>query len=333
MRSTLTTQTPTHEDHQLVNLKHWLDSLNLSVQKIHLLKGDAGTRRYFRVTTQKTSYIAMDASLQKESCPKFVDIANDFRSIGVNTPTIHQANYEQGFLLLTDFGDELLNNTLTLDNANEWYQRCFDTLILIQQHQKLPNYQLQEFNNELYSYYEESSWFITWYLQQYKKIQLSAKDLAQLEREIHLVSSTILTQPKVVAHRDFHSRNIMITDSQALGFLDFQDAAIGAIAYDLSSLLRDYYVNWPIEQVHAWVKDYHQRLCDEKIINNSFQEFLRWFDWGGMQRHLKCAGLFVRLNLRDNKPDYQQYIPTAVQYIQQCCEPYPEFKLLKSLTT
>jgi aminoglycoside/choline kinase family phosphotransferase len=283
------------------------------------------------VNTPDTSYIAMDAPPTRESCRPFVGISQNLKALGINTPHIFASQIDQGFLLLSDFGDQVLNSQLTPDNADYYYDRCFNELLLIQRHQQLPSYPLKPYNDGLYSYYEESSWFLTWYLQQYKKIALSHQALAELEREIHLIAKAANEQPRVVVHRDYHSRNIMVINNDSLGILDFQDAVIGPITYDLVSLLRDCYIDWPIERVHHWLRQYHQHLCDTSLTHASFDQFLRWFDWIGLQRHLKCAGLFVRLHLRDHKPDYLQYIPRVINYIKQECEQYPELWLLKEM--
>ena len=320
------------EDQRFSELSNWLNNQHLQIKNIIPLAGDASFRRYFRVITNTNSYIAMDAPPARENCRPFVAIAKDLYSLGMRTPQIHHMDIEKGFLLLCDFGDQVLNQVLTHDNVNFWYQRCFKELLLIQKHQQLPNYPLKSYNNGLYSYYEESSWFITWYLQQYRQIKLTHKQLAELEREIHLICKTMTEQPQVVVHRDYHSRNIMITNNQDIAILDFQDAVIGPITYDLISLLRDCYIDWPLEQVKSWVKDYYALLSSEKLINNcDLTQFMRWFDWTGLQRHLKCIGLFVRLNLRDNKPGYLQYIPRLMRYIKQQCQPYPELWLLSEL--
>jgi aminoglycoside/choline kinase family phosphotransferase len=320
------------EDQRLNQLTDWLNTHNDSVQKIAPLAGDASFRRYFRVQTADQSFVAMDAPPQKENCDPFVNVAQDLRRIGVHTPQIHNMDLEQGFLLLSDFGDVVLNNILTAENVDHWYNRCFDELLLIQKHEQLPTYKLKSYNNGLYSYYEESSWFLTWYLQQYRQQPLKHTQLAEIEREIHIIAKAMLEQPQVVIHRDYHSRNIMVIGDLDIAVLDFQDAVLGPITYDLVSLLRDCYIDWPLEQVHSWVNQYHARLLEAGILTNcSQQQFLRWFDWTGLQRHLKCIGLFVRLNLRDNKPGYLQYIPRLINYIKQASQNHPELWLLNEL--
>lgn len=313
-------------------LNDWLATVSPQpVTAVIPLAGDASFRRYSRVHTTAGSYIAMDAPPQRESCHAFVAIARAFHQLGIRTPTIFAENTDKGFLLLSDFGDQLLLDTLSNDTADKLYHQAFDDLLILQSCQAVAGYDLPQFNNSLYGYYEEMSWFITWYLQQYRHQQLTATALAALERELHLIAKTLLTQPTVCVHRDFHSRNIMITDN-GLGVLDFQDAVWGPITYDLMSLLRDCYIDWPEDQVDTWALAYHQRLLDDKRIALRDQAlFLRWFDWASLQRHLKCIGLFVRLHLRDGKSGYLQYIPRMVTYIQRECQRYPELPMLQTL--
>ncbi len=317
-------------DQRLDSLTDWLATHCDNIQSIVPLAGDASFRRYFRVICAAQNLIAMDAP--KEDCRPFVCIAQNLRDIGVRAPTIYALDLEHGFLLLSDFGDRLLHSLLDEQHVDVWYRHCLDQLRLIQRHTQLPTYTLKAYNNALRSYYEECSWFMTWYLQQHCHYDLRYDELAELERELHLITKTMLEQPQVVVHRDYHSRNIMVMDDNTLGLLDFQDAVIGPITYDLASLLRDCYIDWPISRVHEWVQYHYTRLSKEGILTDcSLQQFLKWFDWTGLQRHLKCLGLFVRLNLRDAKPGYLQYIPRLIHYVQQATEPYPELQFLNKL--
>ena len=320
-------------DQRLTQLSQWLYQHHPK-HTLQALAGDASFRRYFRVSTPQQTYIAMDAPPARENCARFVHIANDLRHLDINAPEIVGQDIESGFLLLTDFGDQTLNNALTPENANTWYQISFDTLLKLQQHAQLPQHQLTFYNNGIYSFYEESSWFITWFLQQHAQHNCSAQELAQLEREIHLICAAMLEQPQVVTHRDYHSRNLMTTTTNTLGVLDFQDAVIGPMTYDLVSLLRDCYIDWPDVQVKQWVRDYYERVCRAGLLTDTTcAQFTRWFDWTGLQRHLKCAGLFVRLYRRDHKPGYLEYLPRVLQYIITASTDYPELSTIYTLAT
>lgn len=320
-------------DMRFTLLQQWLTDCGIAYTSVMPLAGDASFRRYYRVHTTNEHFIAMDAPPQRESCAPFVAIANDLHTIGLNTPAVFHQDLSQGFLLLTDFGDVSLFDKVQSDSADNWYPRCLNALRVVQHHQQLPNVSLKDYNNGLYSFYEESSWFLTWFLQQYANSTLSHQDLAKLEREIHAVAATMLEQPQVVTHRDYHSRNIMITNEGDLGFLDFQDAVIGPITYDVVSLVRGCYIDFAPHQVTQWCHThYHALKADNLLGDCSFEQFMRWLDWTGLQRHLKCAGLFVRLNLRDSKPQYQQYIPRLLNYIASVSANYAELSLMSTLS-
>lgn len=315
-------------------LQQWLQDCKVDTTNITPLAGDASFRRYFRVHTKNQSFIAMDAPPQRESCAPFVAIANDLRTLGLNTPDIHQQDIQQGFLLLTDFGDTALFDVIKTSAADDWYPRCLEALCAIQRQQQLPTTPLKPYNNGLYSYYEESSWFLTWFLQQHASCVLRHQDLAALEKAIHLICASMLEQPQVVIHRDYHSRNIMITDSGTLGILDFQDAVIGPITYDVASLIRGCYIDFSETQVTTWAHTHYDTLiADGTLTDCSFDQYMRWLDWAGLQRHLKCTGLFIRLNLRDGKPQYQQYIPRLLNYIANVSSRYPEISILNTVVT
>jgi hypothetical protein len=140
----------------------------------------------------------------------------------------------------------------------------------------------------------------------------------------YLIASA-LEQPQICVHRDYHSRNLMVRGADSLGVLDFQDAVIGPVTYDLVSLLRDCYVAWPEQQVEDWMSGYYQRLLDAQLVDCSLEQFRRWFDWMGMQRHLKAIGIFARLHLRDGKPGYLKDIPRTLSYLLTQANAYTEF--------
>ncbi|ABS76764.2 aminoglycoside phosphotransferase family protein [Coxiella burnetii] len=313
-------------------LESWLNTvLEQPFKRLSLLPGDASVRRYFRVYCKDITYVAMDASLQKESCEAFIAIAKAFYKLGLNVPVIYAEDKKQGFLLLTDFGDQLYAHALNKKTADELYRRAFNDLLRIQSCQKIEDYALPQFTADLY--YQEMSWFRDWYLEKYLKTPLSLKEEETLENIFQLLIKTALSQPQICAHRDYHSRNLMVVaNHHQPGILDFQDALYGPVTYDLLSLLRDCYIDWPIDQVETWVLAYQRQACQAGLLEEKDErEFLRWFDWIGLQRHLKCIGLFARLNERDGKPLYLQYIPRVMRYAWAVCERYSEFKGLKSL--
>lgn len=276
------------------------------------LAGDASFRRYFRVIADRQSFVVMDAPPEKESCAAFVDIAAVFQQSPVRFPEVIAQNLSQGFLLLTDFGDQQLLPLLTDHTVDHWYGKAIDTLLQMHSH---PHADLP-----LFDYWREFDIFSEWYLQKNKAIILSSRDTDKLRGVYQLLVAAATTQPQVFVHRDYHSRNLMVCEDGELGVLDFQDAVRGPITYDLASLLRDCYVAWPREKVENWARDYYLQ-CAPSV---DFETFLRWFDWVGLQRHLKCLGIFSRLSFRDQKHHYLNDIPRVLDYAIGVCERYPE---------
>lgn len=322
------------QDERFQALRAWLnDALVMPIKQLSPLPGDASFRRYFRVYCGSQTYVVMDAPPAIESCDSFIAIAKAFHQLGLNVPIVHLEDKKCGFLLLTDFGDRLYVDALNENTVEDLYQRAFNDLLLIQACQKIEGYQLPRFTPELY--YREMSLFRDWYLERRLKIRLSAGESAALENIFQLLIEVALSQPQVCVHRDYHSRNLMVVNNYSQpGLLDFQDAVFGPVTYDLISLLRDCYIDWPPERIETWVFRYHQQACEagmDVLKETNKKQFLRWFDWIGLQRHLKCIGLFSRLNECDQKPMYLQYIPRIIRYTERVCERYPEFEALKPL--
>lgn len=318
-----------HDD-SLWELRRWLKQvLHSDSFQLAPLPGDASFREYFRVSLDGKTHVIMKASQEKNSCKSFVAVAKTFYKLGLNVPYIYAENLESGFLLLTDFGDELYLNALNERTADGLYERAFENLLLIQSCQKIDGYQLPTYNKDLL--YKEMALFHEWYLEKELKWNLTPKDRMTLNRIYQLLIDDALAQPQICVHRDFHSRNLMVVkDNHNPGVLDFQDAVFGPVTYDLLSLLRDCYIDWPKERVERWVMNYYQKALDAGILQSvKPQQFLRWFDWIGLQRNLKCIGIFSRLSQRDNKPMYLQYIPRVRRYALEVCDRYPEFTPLK----
>ena len=319
-------------DERLEALRDWLvGHVKAPMQALVPLHGDASFRRYFRVHCGDTSYIAMDAPPDKESCESFVLIAKAFRSLGLNVPVIYGADISRGFLLLSDFGDQLYLETLSDTTADTLYQSAFDDLLLLQSCQKVEGYVLPSFTADAYR--QEMLLFKEWYLKRHLQLTLSSADEAMFERVMTVLIDDALLQPQVCIHRDYHSRNLMVVgNNKQPGMLDFQDAMKGPITYDLLSLLRDCYIDWPVARVEKWVLTFQKQALQTGLLPvDDPLQFLRWFDWIGLQRNLKCIGLFVRLQKRDNKCDYMRHIPRIIRYASTVCDRYEEFSDLKSL--
>lgn len=328
----MTTRVTPGLDERLKMLRDWLqDNLEMPMQKIVPLTGDASFRRYFRVHCGDTTYVAMDAPPKKESCKPFIAIAKTFYKLGLNVPVIYAEDVEHGFLLLTNFGDQLYLNALTPKTCHNLYQKAFDDLLLIQSCQDVEGYVLPKFDGTLYL--EEMSWFRDWYLKNFLKVSLNNAELAALDNVYSLLIEDALSQPQVCVHRDYHSRNLMVVDDNIQpGILDFQDAVWGPITYDLLSLLRDCYIDWPSKQVEKWVLTFQKQAIQAGLLHEQNpKQFIRWFDWIGLQRNLKCIGIFARLHERDHKSEYLQYIPRIIKYAEGVCDRYPEFANLRPL--
>jgi aminoglycoside/choline kinase family phosphotransferase len=319
-------------DERIQRLTNWVTAvLQVSHQQLTPLANDASFRRYFRVQAGDVRYVVMDAPPDKESCKPYAAIAKSFYQLGLNVPMIHAEDFDQGFLLLTDFGDHLYLHKLNSQTAPQLYQAALQELLLMQSCQRIENYVLPKFDAALYR--REMTLFRDWYLEKYLKVTLSSPELDVLEKTYQLLIADALSQPQVCTHRDYHSRNLMVVaGKQQPGMLDFQDAVWGPITYDLLSLLRDCYIDWPPAQVEAWALQFQQQALKAGLMTEDDpQQFLRWFDWIGLQRHLKCIGIFSRLSQRDQKPGYLQYIPRIIRYAQRVCDRYPEFAELKPL--
>tara|TARA_Y100001936_G_C16091751_1_gene686904 strand:+ start:3043 stop:4062 length:1020 start_codon:yes stop_codon:yes gene_type:complete len=294
---------------------------------------DASFRQYFRITfndkfTPKT-LIIMDAPPQHEDCVSFLHVADIFSIANVNVPKILGRDFKQGFLLLSDFGNttymEALHEGYSV--ADGLYHDAIDSLIRIQLAScsgKLPNYDHTLLFNEL-------SLFPTWYLEKHLHIELNKKQRRNLSACFAEILKNNLAQPKVYVHRDFHSRNLMVTDPNP-GIIDFQDAVYGPITYDLVSIFKDAYVYWEEEKILDWVIRYWEQARKRGIpVVNNFSDFYRDFEWMGVQRHLKILGIFARLCYRDGKKNYLKDIPIVINHLKKTCDRYRELNFLSEL--
>ncbi|MDT4290794.1 phosphotransferase [Methylomonas sp. MO1] len=308
-------------DRRLAELVDWLNNdVALDIQQITPASSDASFRRYFRVEHRDGCHIAMDAPPDKENTEPFVRVAGLLKPSDIHIPNIYQQNSRQGFLLLEDLGSTSFLDRLQIGNAELLYSQAMDSLFKLQTGVNpldcgLPAYDSALLLRELAIFYE-------WFLEKLLGIAIPHK-LATTINTILIDSA--LEQPQVCVHRDFHSRNLMVLEHNSPGVIDFQDAVIGPISYDLVSLLRDCYIAWPEQQVISWAQQYHQRLLAIGLLNADFNRFKRWFDLMGMQRHLKAVGIFARLHLRDGKSHYLADIPRTLAYISRVCDLYPEF--------
>lgn len=301
----------------------WLtNDLRLKIAEFEPASSDASFRRYFRVVHQKGTHIVMDAPPEKENLQAFVKVAELFAAADLNVPYILQQNIDQGFLFLEDFGTCCLLDKLNNTNSDRLYQQAMDSLFTLQSNININECDLPQYDYQLLE--RELNIFSEWFLQKRMDITLSEENRSMLEKVGKLLIESALEQPLVCVHRDYHSRNLMCLQKHSPGIIDFQDAVIGPVTYDLVSLLRDCYISWPEKQIETWMNSYFMRLQHAQAIFSSKAQFRRWFDLMGMQRHLKAVGIFARLNLRDGKSDYLKDIPRTLQYIDTISNRYPE---------
>ena len=311
-------------------LKTWLErQLGTVPADIRPASDDASFRRYFRFSHEGSSYIVMDAPPDRESCETFVRIDRLLAGFGLHVPGILAEDHEQGFLLLSDLGERQYLDALTDESVDRLYGDAMEALIRLQVSHavecSLPPYDRQLLLNEM-------NLFREWYLGRHLGRELSEDEGRALDAVYELLIDNALQQPQVCVHRDYHSRNLMLIERHNPGILDFQDAVLGPVTYDLVSLLRDCYVSWPRERVEAWALGYHDLATRSGIIRDvPEQQFLRWFDLMGVQRHLKASGIFARLNYRDGKPGYLGDIPRTLGYIVDVAGSYPELDALAVL--
>ncbi len=315
-------------DVRLESLRQWVKRHpGLDKADIAPASADASFRRYFRITYPGGTLIAMDAPPEQENVSPFIDITHRLEKANLHAPHIHASDLEQGFLLLDDLGSQDFLRGLSSDSVDELYGDALAALVKIQ---SADTEDLTLYNNKLLT--AELSLFQDWYLGVHLGIELSQDQCERLGKVFSALIDNALEQPQVFVHRDYHSRNLMITAENNPGIIDYQDAVFGPITYDLVSLLRDCYISWPTEQVKAWALHYRdQAVANELMAPTQDQQFLRWFDLMGIQRHLKAIGIFARLNHRDGKPGYLGDIPRTLNYILQIAPCYEETERLVGL--
>lgn len=285
---------------------------------------DASFRRYFRVTAKGRDYIVMDAPPAHEDCRPFIAVARLFGDAGVHVPQVLAQDLDQGFLLLTDLGSTTYLSALDAGTARELYLASNDALISIQQASRpgvLPEYDRALLTRELMLFPE-------WYVAKHLGVEMNEQQQTLLETVFERILANNLAQPQVYVHRDWHSRNLMVSDPNP-GILDFQDAVHGPITYDLASIYRDAYIQWDEEHQIDWVIRYWEKARAARLpVREDFGEFWRDFEWMGAQRHIKVLGIFARLYHRDGKDGYLKDMPLVMHYLRKVCERYDELKPL-----
>lgn len=318
-------------DPRLQGLREWLASLGPDVElgaadPLVPASRDASFRRYYRVPYRGGTAIAMDAPAPSEDLGRFLRLARAFAAHRVRVPAIHAADPHAGYALIEDFGTRTLLPELDEHSVDALYDHAMDGLIVIQELEPEPDWCLPVYDFDFFM--REMEIFREWLLGVHLALPGEATDV--LDHAFELLAREALAQPMVVVHRDYHSRNLMILEESDLGVIDFQDAVTGPLTYDLVSLLRDCYVQWPGARVDAWALAYFQRLRAAGNLDDAWDDerLLRAFDLMGVQRHLKAAGIFARLWHRDGRDDYLADIPRTLGYVAWVCHRQPELNTL-----
>jgi N-acetylmuramate 1-kinase len=317
----------------------WLLALEpahgLRAHTLRAASADASFRRYLRIdTTTGDSRIIMDAPPELENCRPFVQVAELMRGAGLLVPEVLAWDEPQGFMLLSDLGHQTLLDVIDPDNAqaqHAHYMAALDSLLAWQLASKpdvLPPYNEALLRREL-------QLFPDWYLDRHRQVQLSEQESGVLHKAFDSIVRHNLASPSVNVHRDYMPRNLMIprqpgsTPEQQLGVLDFQDAVYGPITYDVASLMRDAFLSWDEDfvidvTIRYWEKARKAGLMNFEDWHSDFGAFYRAVEWMGLQRHLKVAGIFARLTLRDGKPKYLADAPRFIHYIRSTTHRYRE---------
>jgi aminoglycoside/choline kinase family phosphotransferase len=326
------------QDVRLQHLKVWLDEQLAALfaeqgwgavppATLTAASSDASFRRYFRWEGEGRSFVVMDAPPPQENCKPFVDIAFLLAKSGINVPQIYAEDLERGFLLLNDLGNKTYLDVIDSENADDLFKDALQALLAFQQLPMvapLPSYDVALLRREL-------ELFPEWYVKRELGIEFDSAQQMLWQNVTELLIDSALAQPKVLVHRDYMPRNLMLSEPNP-GVLDFQDAVYGPVTYDVTCLFKDAFLSWPEERVRGWLEAYWQQAGDLGIpVQPDFEDFLRASDLMGVQRHLKVIGIFARICHRDGKPRYLGDVPRFFAYIDAVIARRPELAELDVL--
>ncbi|WP_309674037.1 phosphotransferase [Pseudomonas sp.] len=326
------------QDVRLQHLKVWLDEQLAALfaeqdwgvvppATLTAASSDASFRRYFRWEGEGRSFVVMDAPPPQENCKPFVDIAFLLAKSGINVPKIYAEDLERGFLLLNDLGNNTYLDVIDSENADDLFKDALQALLAFQQLPMvapLPSYDVALLRREL-------ELFPEWYVKRELGIEFDSAQQMLWQNVTELLIDSALAQPKVLVHRDYMPRNLMLSEPNP-GVLDFQDAVYGPVTYDVTCLFKDAFLSWPEERVRGWLQAYWQQAGDLGIpVQPDFEDFLRASDLMGVQRHLKVIGIFARICHRDGKPRYLGDVPRFFAYIDAVIARRPELAELDVL--
>jgi aminoglycoside/choline kinase family phosphotransferase len=322
---------PDASDSRLAALTRWVvEDLGFAGSRIEPASADASFRRYFRVTRGADTYIVMDAPPDKENVAPFVRVAQALAGMNLNVPIVLARDVSQGFLFLSDLGFRLyLDELKALDKleakgeVDRLYADALKALVTLQTAGGAAARELPAYDHALLL--REMELFPEWFLNRHLGLLVGDEERRLLDRLFDALVRAALSQPTAFVHRDYHSRNLLLTADNNPGILDFQDAVCGPVTYDAVSLLKDCYIAWPAERVRGWVSAYREQLILAGITaGEDIAAFVRWFDLMGLQRHIKVLGIFARLYYRDGKPGYLKDLPRVLDYARATATAYPE---------
>jgi N-acetylmuramate 1-kinase len=306
-------------DARAEQMRSWLErDLGLQLSRFAPASSDASFRRYFRAWYRDgMTAVVMDAPPELESTAPFLHVAGLLEHCGVHVPRIDAVDVARGFILLEDLGTEdYLTRLRTGAERDRLYGDALESLLRIQLRGLEPAKTLPPYDREVLE--REMELMPVWFCERHLRLELDAEQRALIAAAFDFLTLEALAQPVVLVHRDYHSRNLMLTRDRNPGIIDFQDARAGPVGYDLVSLLKDCYIEWPRTRVEQWVSDYRgQLVAAGGPAGVSEREFLRWFDLIGLQRHIKVLGIFARLWYRDGKPGYLADLPRTLNYVLQ----------------
>ncbi|MER2493275.1 aminoglycoside phosphotransferase family protein [Catenovulum sediminis] len=310
-----------HQD-RAEKLENWLNSIIETKFKITAISGDASFRRYFRVNTGEQSLIAVDAPPATENTSLFVQLSRALQAREIAASKVIACDLQNGFMLQADIGNLHLADVINQANYQTHYQNLFPLINKFQQLNQEQDLNLANYNEAMLT--TEGQIFLEWYVKRHLDFQHTEAFLTLYKKLESIITKAFTCQPQRVIHRDFHCKNIMLDTAQSPPYtlIDFQGAVHGPITYDLVSLLRDCYLVWPVDAV-TQLSELYRAQYHPQISTENWQY---WFDLTGLQRHLKCLGIFCRLYYRDNKADYLKYLPNVLSYCLQVCQRYPQLR-------
>jgi len=305
-------------------LTAWLSDKGYDISSLSVLSADASFRQYYRINKNDISYAVMDCPPQDQSLDSFLKITEKLQDAKLNVPEIFDCDSTKGFLVITDLGNDLYSKKLNDETVYCLYTDALEAIVKMQT--KVDCAGLQDFDN---FYKQENNLFMDWFLNKHLNTELDAATSEQINTEFNKMNDILKLIPKTFVHRDYHSRNLLITDLNNPGIIDYQDAVIGPVTYDLVSLLKDCYVTWNDGLVEDMLESFFNRMKSNAI--NNISDFRYWFEITGLQRHIKAIGIFSRLNYRDGKSGYLHDIPRTYAYVDKVLNKYKEFSTLNEI--